>query len=149
MGKNKTVVIIGAGVGGLTTAVYLAREGYNVSVYEKNASPGGRCGQIITNGFRFDLGATMVLMPGIYHDIFNSLNIKLEEEKDLIPLENLNKIWLDDNSFLDFTTDDARMKEQLEKTEPGSYQKSRKYISKGYEIFTSSMTNLINRNPDL
>lgn len=146
MGKNKTAVIIGAGVGGLTTAVYLAREGYKVRVYEKNSSPGGRCGQIIRDGYRFDLGATMVLMPGIYHEVFNSLNIELEKGKHLVPLENLYRIWFDDNSFLDFTTDDARMKEQLEKTETGSYQNYRKYIAKGYEIFTSSMTNLIDRN---
>ncbi|NLJ43536.1 MAG: phytoene desaturase [Bacteroidales bacterium] len=146
MGKNKTAVIIGAGIGGLTTAVYLAREGYKVRVYEKNPSPGGRCGQIKRDGYRFDLGATMVLMPGIYHEVFKSLNIKLEEGKDLIPLENLYRIWFDNNSFLDFTTDNARMKEQLEKTEPGSYQNYRKYIAKGYEIFTSSMTNLIDRN---
>lgn len=146
MGKNTTAVIIGAGVGGLTTAVYLAREGFKVSVYEKNPSPGGRCGQIIRDGYRFDLGATMLLMPGIYNEVFGSLNISLEQGKDIIPLENLYRIWFDDNSFLDFTSDREKMKEQLERIEPGSYEKSREYVKKGYEIFTSSMTKLINRN---
>lgn len=146
MDKNRTAVIIGAGVGGLTTAVYLAREGYNVSVYEKNASPGGRCGQIIKNGFRFDLGATMLLMPGIYREVFGSLGISLEEGRDIVPLESLYKIWFDDNSFLSFTSDRNKMREQLERIEPGSYSRSESYVSKGYEIFTSSMAKLIDRN---
>jgi phytoene desaturase len=146
MGNGKKAVIIGAGIGGLTTAVYLARNGYVVSVFEKNPHPGGRCGQIIRDGYRFDLGATMLLMPGIYHDVFDSLNISLEEGRDITPLENLYRIWYDDNSFLDFTSDSERMKEQLEKIEPGSYKRAQEYVSKGYEIFRSSMSRLINRN---
>ena len=53
--KN-SAVIIGAGVGGIATAVYLAKNGYSVNVYEKNSAPGGRCGQLIRDGHRFDLG---------------------------------------------------------------------------------------------
>lgn len=71
--KNKTAVIIGAGIGGIATAVYLAKNGYEVCVYEKNLSPGGRCGQLIRDGHRFDLGATMLLMPGVYRQVFGSL----------------------------------------------------------------------------
>jgi len=59
-------IIIGAGVGGIATAVFLAQQGFEVEVYEKNASPGGRCGQMIQEGHRFDLGATILLMPSIY-----------------------------------------------------------------------------------
>lgn len=146
MDKKRTAVIIGAGVGGLATAVFLAGKGFKVRVYEKNSSPGGRCGQIIRDGYRFDLGATMLLMPGIYNEVFGSLKINLEKGRDIIPLENLYRIWFDDNSFLDFTSDRERMKEQLERIEPGSYGKSQEYVKKGYEIFTSSMTKLINRN---
>lgn len=77
MADSNTAVIIGAGIGGITTAVYLAKNGYKVSVYEKNSSPGGRCGQLIRDGHRFDLGATMMMMPGIYHEVFGSLGIGL------------------------------------------------------------------------
>ncbi len=146
MNNKGTAVIIGAGIGGLATAVFLARGGFKVSVYEKNSSPGGRCAQIIRDGYRFDLGATMLLMPGIYYEVFGSLNISLEQGKDIIPLENLYRIWFDDNSCLDFTSDRGKMKEQHERIEPGSYEKSIEYVEKGYKIFTSSMTRLINRN---
>jgi phytoene desaturase len=88
----------------------------------------------------------MLLMPGIYHDVFDSLGISLEEGRDIIPLENLYKIYFDDGSHLTFTSDKERMKQQLENIEPGSFENSQKYISKGYEIFRSSMKKLIDRN---
>lgn len=146
MGNKKTAVIIGAGIGGITTAVYLAKSGYNVSVYEKNSSPGGRCGQLISDGHRFDLGATMLMMPGIYHEVFDSLGIRLEEGKDIFPLKDLYKIYFDDLSLIAFTSDKERMRQQLEKIEPGSFEKAEKYISKGYEIFRMGMDKLIGRN---
>ena len=68
MSDRKKAVIIGAGLGGITTSVYLARHGYKVDVYEKNSTPGGRCGQLIRDGHRFDLGATMLMMPEIYRE---------------------------------------------------------------------------------
>ena len=146
MAESKTAVIIGAGIGGITTAVYLAKNGYSVSLYEKNSAPGGRCGQLIRDGHRFDLGATMLLMPGIYHEVFNSLGIRLEEGSDMVLLDNLYKIYFDDGSNLAFTSDKERMKLQLEKIEQGSYERSEKYVSRGYEIFRLSMDKLIGRN---
>ena len=146
MGIGKRAVIIGAGIGGITTAVYLARNGYSVILYEKNSSAGGRCGQLVRDGHRFDLGATMLIMPGIYHKILGSLGIRLEEGKEIVALKTLYKIWYDDGTSLDFTSDKGAMKDQLEKIEPGSFEKSEKYISRGYEIFSSSMTRLIDRN---
>jgi phytoene desaturase len=146
MTKNKKVVIVGAGIGGITTAVYLAQRGYDVSVYEKNPSPGGRCGQFIRDGHRFDLGATMLLMPGVYHEIFNSLGISLEENKDIVLLEDLYRIYFDDCSALVCTSDKERMKQQLEKIEPGSFIKAEKYVSDGYKIFKLGTEKLIRRN---
>jgi len=143
---KKSVVVIGAGVGGIATAAYLARKGYSVDLYEKNSAPGGRCGQLIHQGHRFDLGATMMLMPGIYNEIFGELGIRLEEGVDIFPLKNLYTIQFDDGSKLEFTTDKAGMKEQLEKYEKGSYERSQQYVASGYRIFRLGMDKLIARN---
>ena len=148
MNKNKTAIIIGAGVGGIATAVYLAKNGYEVDIYEKNSSPGGRCGQLIRDGHRFDLGATMLLMPGIYDDVFKSLGIPLFENKDIHPLEDLYRIFFDDNGIFDFSKDAEKMKIQHEKIEPGSFSRSRKYVDDGYEIFQIGMNKLIGKNFD-
>lgn len=145
---NKSAVVIGAGIGGIATAVYLAKNGYNVNVYEKNSSPGGRCGQLIRDGHRFDLGATMLMMPGIYKDVFQSLGIPLFENNDVKPLEDLYKIYFDNNEVITFSPDENKMKSQHDKIEPGSFEKSQKYVSTGYEIFEVGMNKLIGRNFD-
>jgi phytoene desaturase len=146
MGERRRAVIIGAGIGGITTAVYMAKNGYSVIVYEKNSSPGGRCGQLIRDGHRFDIGASMLMMPGIYHEVFDSLGIKLEEGRDIIPMKILYRIFFGDGSILDFTTDKERMKMQLEKIEPGSFKKAEEYVQKGYRIFRLGIHKLIGRN---
>ncbi len=145
---KKSVIIIGAGIGGITTAVYLAKSGYNVEVYEKNSSPGGRCGQLIREGHRFDLGATMLMMPDIYREVFKSLDIPLFENNDITPLEDLYKIYFDNNEVITFSPNQEIMKEQHERIEPGSFAKSQKYVADGYEIFQIGMNKLIGRNFD-
>src|SRR5450759_736974 len=148
MTGNKSAVIIGAGIGGIATAIYLAKKGYTVSVFEKNSAPGGRCGQLIRDGHRFDLGATMLMMPAIYREIFDSLGIPLFENTEIKSLKNLYKIYFDNNDILTFSTDKEIMKTQHEKIEPGSYAKSQKYVTAGYEIFQIGMNKLIGRNFD-
>ncbi|MGA2408414.1 MAG: phytoene desaturase family protein [Bacteroidales bacterium] len=148
MTGNKSAVIIGAGIGGIATAIYLAKNGYRVDIYEKNSTPGGRCGQLIRDGHRFDLGATMLMMPGIYLEVFESLGIPLFEKTQIIPLENLYKIYFDNNEVITFSRDKEKMKIQHEKIEPGSFAKSQKYIAYGYEIFQTGMNKLIGRNFD-
>jgi phytoene desaturase len=146
MTLKKSAVIIGAGIGGIATAVYLSRNGYDVKVYEKNSSPGGRCGQLVRDGHRFDLGATMLIMPGIYREIFRSLGIPLFENNDISRLDNLYKIYFDNNDVLAFTTDEDRMRIQLEDIEQGSFMKAQKYVKDGYKIFQTGMFRLIGRN---
>ena len=148
MTGKKSAVIIGAGIGGIATAIYLAKDGFSVTVFEKNASPGGRCGQLIRDGHRFDLGATMLVMPATYREIFGSLGIPLFEKNEIKPLENLYKIYFDNNDVLAFSTDKEKMKTQLEKIEPGSFKKSEKYVTDGYEIFQIGTKKLIGRNFD-
>ncbi len=148
MTGKKSAVIIGAGIGGIATAVYLSKNGYEVAVYEKNSSPGGRCGQLIRDGHRFDLGATMLMMPGIYNEVFQSLGIPLFENEDISPLEDLYKIYFDNDEIISFSTDKEKMKTQLEAVETGSFARSQKYVSVGYEIFQIGMKKLIGRNFD-
>lgn len=146
MENKKTAVIIGAGLGGITTAIYLAKNGYAVKVFEKNSSPGGRCGQIVKEGHRFDLGATMLLMPGIYKTVFDSIGLKMDDSLDITTLETLYKIYFDNGREIEFTTDKKKMELQLEKIEAGSYSRSQSYVSKGYSLFQVALKNLIGRN---
>jgi phytoene desaturase len=146
MHTQKSAIIIGAGIGGIATSVYLARQGYKVTVFEKNATPGGRCGQLIREGHRFDVGATIFLMPSIYRHVFESLGLKLEESFDISTLANIYEIFFDDGSRFEFTTDNERMRDQLEKIEPGSFSMAKKYIAEGYRFFNLSMNSILGKN---
>ncbi len=146
MANTGTALIIGAGIGGITTSIFLAKNGYRVDIYEKNNSPGGRCGQIIRNGHRFDLGATMMLMPDVYRDVFSSLGLTLEKELMVKPMDDIYSVWFDDGSRLDFTTDKKRMEEQLEKIEPGSFTSAEKYVTTGFKLYKTAFEKLIGRN---
>ncbi|MEW5940232.1 MAG: FAD-dependent oxidoreductase, partial [Chloroflexota bacterium] len=61
--KSKSVLVIGAGVGGIVAAAHLARRGLNVTVLEKNSHAGGRCDRISRDGHIFDTGPTLLVMP--------------------------------------------------------------------------------------
>jgi len=146
MSGEKSAAIIGAGIGGIVTAIYLAKNGFKVDIYEKNSIPGGRCSNLIHEGHRFDLGATMLMMPGIYKKVFSSLGIPLFENNDIKPLEDLYRIYFDNNEIITFSTDENKMKTEHEKTEPGSFDSAKKYVSDGYEIFKTGINDLLDRN---
>lgn len=145
MSSQKSAIIIGAGIGGIATSAFLAQNGYRVDVFEKNSKPGGRCGQLTADGYRFDLGATMLVMPGIYRQVFGSLGIPLFESEDITSLKDIYHIYFDDDTVLDFTTDEDRMKQQLEALEPGSFRKAQRYVKEGYETYELGIRHIIDR----
>jgi phytoene desaturase len=146
MDKGKSVIIVGAGIGGITTSIFLARKGYQIDIYEKNSFPGGRCSQIVRDGHRFDIGATMMLMPDTYREVFNSMGLKLEETLNVINLDDLYSVFFDNGDKLTFTANRKRMAEQLEKIEKGSSSKEAKYVRDGFKLYKVSFDRLIGRN---
>jgi len=146
MSESKKTVIIGAGVAGIATAIFLAQKGITVEVYEKNANPGGRCGQMIQDGHRFDLGATILLMPSIYRNVFSSLGLDMDKELETTSLEPVYKLFFGDGTDFAFTRDKQRMKSQLEGIEPGSFALYERYVKEGYTFFNLSINGLLDRN---
>jgi len=146
MSERKKAVIIGAGVGGIATAVFLAQNGFAVEVYEKNAKPGGRCGQIKLSGHRFDLGATILLMPSLYREVFTALGMDMDKELETKSLEPVYKLFFGDGTDFAFTRDAEKMQTQLESMERGSFVHYERYVKEGYDFFKSSMNGLLNKN---
>lgn len=144
--KKKTVLIVGAGISGMATAIILAKNGFEVTVFEKNSHSGGRCGQILRDGHRFDIGATILLMPSIYRTVFESLGLNFDECFDLKDLSTIYKLYFGNGEQFTFSKDDAVMKPQLEAMEPGSFSRYKAYIETGYKFFRDSYENLLSRN---
>jgi phytoene desaturase len=146
MTETKQAVVIGAGVGGLATAIHLAKAGMAVTIYEKNGQPGGRCGSICRDGHRFDLGATIYLMPSIYKDTFAKLGLPVDQHLETKPLTTIYRLYFDDGVTFDFTTDKEAFNAQVERLEPGSTPRINAYIAHGYTMFQAAMTRLLGRN---
>lgn len=146
MNQNKNAVIIGSGVGGLATAVFLAQKGYKVEIYEKNNNPGGRCGQLEREGHRFDLGASILLMPSIYRTVFSAMGIDMDKELEAVSLDPMYKLFFGDGSSFSYSQSDEKMKSQLETMEPGSSVAYDKYVKEGYKFFNLAVSQLLHRN---
>lgn len=95
----KTISIIGAGIGGLTSAIYLQNNGYNVKIFEKNSHPGGKMDIIQEKGFKFDTGPTIVMMPDVYKKPFTDSGVNYE---DYFSLERVNP-------FMDVITGEGKV----------------------------------------
>lgn len=116
---KKHIAIIGAGPGGLTAGMILAKRGYKVSIFEKEAMVGGRNAPISMNGYTFDTGPTFLMMTFVLREMFEEAGRKLEDYCKLVPLDPMYKL-----SFKDFdifpTTDRENMKKQIARLFPGN-----------------------------
>lgn len=143
---GKKVIIVGAGIGGLTTAIHLARNGFLVKVFEKNAFAGGRCSSIQKDGHTFDVGATLLMMTDVYRKVWQSFGKDLFEELDLVKMDPIYRIKFNGNQEIHFSSDLSKMKTQLEKIEPGSFQKMLSYLNESFKVYQLSMKHIIDRD---
>ncbi len=143
MMKTKTVIVIGAGIGGITAAIHLAKQGLNVTVLEKNAYPGGRCDRISKDGHHFDTGPTLLVMPLIYESEFDALGSSLRGSLDLIKVDPTYHLVFDDGSQMALTSDLDALQNQLEAIEPGSFQGFLRYIDEGRRHYHLSIQKLV------
>jgi len=142
---KKQAIIIGSGVGGIATAANLAKRGYEVTIFEKNAFPGGRCGSYEKEGHRFDIGATFLMMPGIYRETFALLGKDMFEEMNLRRIDPIYTVKFKNQKQVLLSSDMSFMQEQFESLEKGSYDRFLKLMSRGFHIYDRSM-GMINRN---
>lgn len=127
--KNKTdhIGIIGGGLGGLAAACTLAARGHQVTLFERNAWLGGKAAQLERDGFRFDMGPTIVTLPSVMRRIFAEAGRKLEDYLDLIRLDPQWRCFFEDGSVLDLQQDPEAMSAELDRFAPGK-QSGRRYL---------------------
>src|SRR5512142_3118018 len=144
--RPRSVVVIGAGVGGIAAAAHLAQQGLHVTVIEKNSRPGGRCDRINRDGHTFDTGPTLLVMPLLYEGEFQSLGASMREMLDLQRVDPTYHLVFDNGSQLALTSDMKSMQEQLEAFQPGSFQGLLRYLQEGGRHYQLALDKLVNRD---
>jgi phytoene desaturase len=113
------VVVVGAGIGGLATAIRLAHAGYRVTVVEQHDVPGGRAGVWRSAGYTFDTGPSMVMMPDCWDRLFHDVGRRWEDYVQLVQCDPCYRMHFADGSTLEMTSRLDRLLTNLERIEPG------------------------------
>lgn len=145
---SPNVVIIGAGIGGLAAAGRLARAGRRVTVLEKAATAGGRTGKLVREGYTFDTGPTLFLMPQLFAETYAALGERMEDHLDLVRIDPTYRIHLEDGTQLDLTGDMKSLQAQLEAMEPGSFARALRFIAEGATAMDISLKRFVGRDFD-
>jgi len=144
--KTKSVIVIGAGIGGLTAATHLAKRGLHVTVVEKNSRPGGRCDRFSRDGHHFDTGPTLFVMPLLYEAEFRALGTCMHDQFELQRVDPTYRLVFDNGSQLALTSDMKSMYEQLEAIQSGSFQGLLRYLHEGEQHYRLVLDKLVNRD---
>jgi phytoene desaturase len=148
-GPTQRVVVVGAGLAGLSAAMRLAGAGRDVVVLEREQRPGGRAGRIEVDGFSFDTGPTVLTMPDLIDDAFAALGEDYRDWLDLIPLDPAYRAFYPDGSSLDVYADPERMAAEIESqigpTEAAGYRRFVDYVATMYRL---EIRDFIDRNLD-
>jgi len=148
-GPTDHVVIVGAGLAGLSAALRLAGAGRKVTVVERESFPGGRNGLLNKSGYAFDTGPTVLTMPDLIADAFRCVGEEMRDWLDLIPLNPLYRAFYADGTQLDVHADTQRMETEIAKTisaeEAMGY---RRYVDFVTKLYKYEMNDFIDRNID-
>ncbi|HPA93644.1 MAG TPA: phytoene desaturase family protein, partial [Petrotogaceae bacterium] len=142
----KKVAVVGAGVAGLSCAIRLQKDGYDVEIFEKDSFPGGKMNTISSAGFTFDVGPTIVMMPEVYREVFEYAG---KNPEDYIPMQQLDPIYsiqFSDGQKYDVSTDMAHLTAFLENISMKETLGYYKYLSKTYSRYLNAKENFIERS---
>jgi len=139
---SKTISIIGSGFSALSASCYLAKAGYDVSLYEKNDSVGGRARQITKDGFTFDIGPSWYWMPDIFDKFFSDFGKKTSDYYQLDKLSPAYKIFFSDDVITIGDHMDQICKE-FERIEKGSSIPLRNFITKAQDNYNIAINKIV------
>ena len=150
--KRKKIIIIGAGIGGLSIAPLLSKENFDVEIFESEENVGGRANIISENGFTFDTGPSLLNYPWVYEDYFNSLGKNFYDYVELIKVDPaVNFLWKDQTNFqlssdINILSDEISKFSEKDRSGIIDFFKSsqKKYDLAFKKIVTKNSTNVFN-----
>jgi phytoene desaturase len=133
----KKIAVIGSGFSGLSAAACLAKEGFDVTVFEKNQTPGGRARSFESQGFTFDMGPSWYWMPDVFEKYFQLFGKHPSDYFTLHRLDPSYRIYYGSNDFVDIPAGVDALCKLFDELEPGSSRHLLRFLDEGkykYEI---------------
>ncbi|WP_254535678.1 phytoene desaturase family protein [Halomarina litorea] len=140
---GRSVVVVGGGFGGLSTACYLADAGADVEVLEKNEQVGGRASRLEADGFRFDMGPSWYLMPDVFERFFSHFDRSVEDYYTLQRLDPHYRIFYKDGDRADVVADRETMLDTFESYEDGASDALQEYLATSETHYDVAMEHFV------
>lgn len=141
----KKVTVIGAGFSGLSAAASLAAKGFDVTVLEKNSTPGGRARKFSEQGFTFDMGPSWYWMPDVFESYFNSFGKSVSDYYDLLRLDPSYRIYFGKDEVVDLPADINEMYRLFDSIEAGAGGQLRKFLAEAEWKYEISMKDFVQK----
>ncbi|MGH9928603.1 MAG: phytoene desaturase family protein [Pyrinomonadaceae bacterium] len=145
---QKQAIIVGAGLGGLSTAIHLRLAGYDVKILEANERVGGRANLIVRDGFRFDTGPSLLNYPWVFEELFRSAGREFHDYVELLPVDPSIKFQWTNGTEFTLSSDLQRLLEECERLEPGSRPAVLNFLRDAAAKYRSAFDKLLSRNVD-
>jgi len=144
--NKKKIIVIGAGFGGLAVANLLARDGFSVTVIEKNSQAGGRAQVWREKGFVYDMGPSWYLMPEVFENYFSIFGKKISDLFELKRLDPNYRVFFGDSAPIDIPSSMDGIEKVFEGIEPGSAKKLRRYLEAAKYQYDIAMKEFLYRD---
>jgi len=139
---KQKVAIIGSGLAGLSSALYLTSDkSYTIDIYEKNNYTGGKLGEILYDGFRFDTGPSVVTMPDVIKDLFTHLGENIDDYIKFCKINPINRNYFSDGTSIDSLQNISDFKKEL--------SKFNNIASENYESYIDRIKGIYNKTADI
>ena len=142
MKNKKNICVIGSGFSGISSATYLASQGHNVYILEKNSKLGGRARQFSAKGFTFDMGPSWYWMPDVFEKYFKDFGKDINDYIKLKRLDPSYKVFFDDE-VIDIPADYNSLKDLLDSMEEGSGDKLDEFLAQAEKKYKVGIENLV------
>ena len=144
---TQRAIVIGAGLGGLATALRLQCAGFQCTVLEAGSSPGGKMNRLQKGGFTFDTGPSLITMPWVFEDLFQSAGSRLEDHAQLIPLDPIADYRFEDGTRFEYTSHLPAWLATLKRIAPRDTTGFFEFMSLGARLFSVSRETFFKRSP--
>lgn len=142
-GLGKNAIVIGSGFAGLTSACYLAKAGFKVTILEKNATIGGRARKFELDGFTFDMGPSWYWMPDVFSRFYSDFGHKVEDFYDLERLDPSYQVVWPENASWNIPADWSQIKTLFEQYDPGISPRLDRFIAEAKYKYEVGMRDMV------